>query len=133
MPFTYQKIIFGYRYTLNHKYDFGVLKCLVSHHLLTCTNLSNLFNPKNGQGGVESTPPLDIFCDHSAARNFLTAPLADFLLSSLAHLMTPFSRKSGHTVTTLHDLLYKLVRPKMAQKRDFVYKVNANGVFSPYS
>ena len=46
-------------------------------------------------GGGLNQPPLDIFCDHSAARNFLTAPLADFLLSSLAHLMTPFSRKSG--------------------------------------
>ena len=55
-----------------------------------------IFNPKTaGGGGVESTPPLDIFRDHSAARIFLTAPLADFLLSSLAHLMTPFSRKSG--------------------------------------
>ena len=41
------------------------------------------------------TPPLDILRDHSAAQIFLTAPLADFLLSSLAHLMTPFSRKSG--------------------------------------
>ena len=46
-------------------------------------------------GGGWINPPLDIFRDHSAARNFLTAPLADFLLSSLAHLMTPFSRKSG--------------------------------------
>ena len=46
-------------------------------------------------GGGWINPPLDIFRDHSAARNFLTAPLADFLLSSLPHLMTPFSRKSG--------------------------------------
>ena len=54
-------------------------------------------NPKTagGGGGGWINPPLDIFRDHSAARNFLTAPLADFLLSSLAHLMTPFSRKSG--------------------------------------
>ena len=31
-------------------------------------------------GGVESTPPLNIFRDNAAARNFFTAPLDDFLL-----------------------------------------------------
>ena len=50
---------------------------------------------KRPRGGGWINPPLNIFRDHSAARNFLTAPLTDFLLSSLAHLMTPFSRKSG--------------------------------------
>ena len=40
------------------------------------------------------TPPLDEFRDYSAAQNFFTASLADFLLSSLAHLLRPFSRKS---------------------------------------
>ena len=48
-----------------------------------------------GGGLNQPPPPPDILRDHSAAHIFLTAPLADFLLSSLAHLMTPFSRKSG--------------------------------------
>ena len=40
-------------------------------------------------GGGHNGPPLDISRYKSAARNFLTAPFADFLLSSLAQLLRP--------------------------------------------
>ena len=46
-------------------------------------------------GGGLNQPPPQHFPRPFRRANFLTAPLADFLLSSLAHLMTPFSRKSG--------------------------------------
>ena len=62
--------------------------------LISIAGLLTLKRPGGG-GGLNNNPPLDFFCDHSAARNFLPAALADFLLSSLTHLMTPFSRKSG--------------------------------------
>jgi len=40
-------------------------------------------------GGAIMAPPLDISRYKSAARNFLTAPFDDFLLSSLAQLLRP--------------------------------------------
>ena len=60
--------------------------------------VSALFTPKTAGGGgrgVESTPPSTFSATIPPREVFFTAPLADFLLSSLAHLMTPFSRKSG--------------------------------------
>ena len=52
------------------------------------------FNPILTGGGVNLTP-LHEFRDRSAAQNFLTGRLADFLLLSLAQLLRLFSQKSG--------------------------------------
>ena len=98
------------------------------------TKAGTAFNPKTagGGGGVESTPPQHFPRPFRRAKFFDRNARWLCTFKSRASYDTIFA-KIGHTVTTLHDLLYKLVGPKMAQKRDFVYKVNANGVFSPYS
>ena len=87
---------------------------------------------KRPGGGLNQPPPRHFPRPFRRANFFYRAARWLFTFKSRASYDTIFV-KIGHTVTTLQDLLYKLVRPKMAQKRDFVYKVNANGVFSPYS
>ena len=100
--------------------------------IFTLHNLTVLLNPKTAGGGLNQPPPRHFPRPFRRAKFFDRAARWLFTFKSRASYDTIFA-KIGHTVTTLHDFLYKLVRPKMAQKRDFVYKVNANGVFSPYS
>ena len=89
-------------------------------------------NPKTAGGGLNQPPPRHFARPFRRANFFDRAARWLFTFKSRASYDTIFA-KIGHTATTLHDLLYMLVRPKMAQKRDFVYKVNVNGVFSSYS
>ena len=49
-----------------------------------------------------------------------------------AHFDTKFVTPGG-TVLNLRNFLYMHVGPKMARKFDFVYKINANWVFSQSS
>ena len=86
------------------------------------------FNPKKTGGGGGLT--LDISRDYSATRKALAATLYDFfLLKFPAHFDTKFVTPGG-TVLKLRNFLYMHVGPKMAPKCDFVYKINANWVFS---
>ena len=55
-----------------------------------------------------------------------------FTFTSYTSFKTIFG-KIRHTVMTLHNFLCKHVSPQTAQKCDFVYKVNANCVFSQTS
>ena len=91
-----------------------------------------LLTPKTAGGGWINPPPRHFARPFRRANFFDRAARWLFTFKSRASYDTIFA-KIGHTVTMLHNLLYMLVRPKMAQKRDFVYKVNVNGVFSPYS
>ena len=99
----------------------------------------DFINPKKAGGGGESTPPLNIFCDNAAARNFFTAPLADFLLWSLAHLLTPFSRKSGIPLRRYVTLYICSSDPKWLEnvilctksmQMEFSYYIHKDMVFS---
>ena len=80
-------------------------------------------------GGPASPPPLDILRDYSATRKALAATLWLFSFKFPAHFDTKFVTPGG-TVLKLRNLLYMHVGPKMAPKCDFVYKINANWVFS---
>ena len=89
--------------------------------------LKTLFNPKKTGGAFKA--PLDISRDYSATRKALAATLYDFFLSNFPHILTPICDARG-TVLKLRNFLYMHVGPKMAPKCDFVYKINANWVFS---
>ena len=78
-----------------------------------------MLNPKKTGG--------DISRDYSATRKALTATLFSFEFH--AHFDTKFVTPGG-TVLKLRNFLYMHVGPKMAPKCDFVYKINANWVFS---
>ena len=75
-------------------------------------------------------PPLDISRDYSATREALTATLYDNFLSSFPHNWHQICVMAGGTVPKLCNIVYMHVGPKMAPKCDFVYKINANWVFS---
>ena len=107
-----------------------MIRRIVRLRRLVCGGL----NPKTagGGGGGDEPPPRHFAQPFRRANFFDRAAHWLFTFKSRASYDTIFA-KIGHTVTMLHNLLYMLVRPKMAQKRDFVYKVNVNGVFSPYS
>ena len=90
-----------------------------------------MFNPKKtGGGGLKG--PLDILRDYSATRKALAATLYDFFLSSFRtfwhQIVTP-----GGTVLNLRNFLYMHVGTENGSKIDFVYKINANWVFSQSS
>ena len=86
-----------------------------------------------GGGGVESTPPPSTFSATIPPREFFWPRRSlTFYFQVSRILWHQFRENRAYRYDAAH-LLYMLVRPKMAQKRDFVYKVNANGVFSPYS
>ena len=81
-------------------------------------------------GGATMAPPPSTYCAITRQRAKL----------SPRHFMTIFFRVSrtfdtkfvtdGGTVPKLRIIVYKHVGPKMAPKCDFVYKINANWVFS---
>ena len=87
-------------------------------------------NPKKTGGGGLKGPPLDISRDYSATRKALAATLYDFFLSSFPHILTPNLWRPGVRFWSYVTFLYMHVGPKMAPKCDFVYKINANWVFS---
>ena len=128
--------------SLSHNFD--ELCSLLSSldHQFTCIGISEtwfnsktmvqMFNPKTAGGGLNQPPPRHFARPFRRANFFDRAARWLFTFKSRASYDTIFA-KIGHTVTMLHNLLYMLVRPKMAQKHDFVYKVNVNVVFSPYS
>ena len=89
---------------------------------------STSLNPKKTGGAFKA--PLDISHDYSATRKALAATLYDFFSFEFpAHFDTKFVTPGG-TVLKLRNFLYMHVGPKMAPKCDFVYKINANWVFS---
>ena len=98
--------------------------------VLTVTHYFEKLNPKKTGGGGAWWPPLDISRDYSATREALAATLYDNFLSSFLHILTPNLWRPGGTVPKLCNIVYMHVRPKMAPKCDFVYKINANWVFS---
>ena len=78
----------------------------------------------NQLGGGQFDHPLDVSRRSSETRNGLAAQFHEFFLSSIAQLLRP--NLSRPRIPFLgHASLKKFVNPKMAQKRDFVYKVNA--------
>ena len=91
--------------------------------------MHSTLNPKKTGGGGPKRPPLDISRDYSATRKALAATLYDFFLSSFPHILTPNLWRPG-SVLKLRNFLYMHVGLKMAPKCDFVYKINANWVFS---
>ena len=86
------------------------------------------FNPKKTGGGAFSPPRhfARLLCNAQSSRRD-TVWLFSFKFP--AHFDTKFVTPGG-TVLKLRNFLYKHVRPKMAPKCDFVYKINANWVFS---
>ena len=80
-------------------------------------------------GGPKRPPPRHfarLLCNAQSSRRD-TLWLFSFKFS--AHFDTKFMTPGG-TVLKLRNFLYMHVRPKMAPKCDFVYKINANWVFS---
>ena len=73
-------------------------------------------------------PPLDISRDYSATREALAATLAIFFRGSRTFWHQICDGRG--TVPKLRNIVYMHVGPKMAPKCDFVYKINANWVFS---
>ena len=82
-------------------------------------------NKTEGGGGGRHDGPLDISRVYSATRKALAMILYDNFISSFSHILTPTLRYGG-TVPKVRYFLYMHVRPKKAQKLDFVYKINAN-------
>ena len=86
-------------------------------------------NPKKTGGGGLKAPPRHfarLLCNaQSSHRDTLWL----FSLKFPAHFDTKFVTPGG-TVLKLRNFLYMHVGPKMAPKCDFVYKINANWVFS---
>ena len=88
-------------------------------------------NPKKTGGGGLLGPPLPrhfarLFCNAQSSRR---DTLWLFSFKFPAHFDTKFVMPGG-TVLKLRNFLYMHVGPKMAPKCDFVYKINANWVFS---
>ena len=102
VPFTYQQIFFGDRYTL------------------TLIRLG---------GGHDGPPPRHIARLLGNARSSRRDTLWQFSFEFPAHFDTKFVMAGG-TVPKLRNIVYMHVGPKMAPKCDFVYKINANWVFS---
>ena len=113
-----------------------MLKCkaqIARKSIKTTLELPGPLTPKKtggGGGGLKRPPPLDISRDYSATCKALAATLYDFFLSSFLHILTPKFVTPGGTVLRLCNFLYMHVGPKMTPKCDFVYKINANWVFS---
>ena len=81
-------------------------------------------------GGGSIWPPPHISWSLRRAKFFDRETRWLFTFKSCANFKTSFA-KIGRTVASPRHLLYMHVRPKMAQKRDFVYKVNGNWDFTP--
>ena len=75
-------------------------------------------------------PPRHIVRLLGTTREALAAPLYDNFHLSFSHILTPYLWRPGGTVPKLRNIVYMHVGPKMAPKCDFVYKINANWVFS---
>ena len=74
-------------------------------------------------------PPRHIARLLGNARSSRCDTLWQFFFKFPAHFDTKFVTAGG-TVPKLHNIVYMHVGPKMAPKCDFVYKINANWVFS---
>ena len=86
-------------------------------------------NPKKTGGGPLRPPPQHfarLLCNAQSSRR---DTLCLFSFEFPAHFDTKFVMPGG-TVLKLRNFLYMHVGPKMAPKCDFVYKINANLVFS---
>ena len=90
---------------------------------------SCFLNPKKTGGGPKRPPPRHfarLLCNAQRSRR---DTLWLFSFKFPAHFDTKFVTPGG-TVLKLRNFLYMNVGPKMAPKCDFVYKINANWVFS---
>ena len=110
---------------------------MLSVSLIKCKNeavkklhLKSTINPKKtGGGGLKGPPPRHfarLLCNAQCSR---CDTLWLFSFKFPAHFDTKFVTPGG-TVLKLRNFLYMHVGPKMAPKCDFVYKINANWVFS---
>ena len=80
-------------------------------------------------GGHDGPPPRHIERLLGNARSSRRDTLWQFSFEFPAHFDTKFVTAGG-TVLKLRNIVYMHVGPKMAPKCDFVYKINANWVFS---
>ena len=80
-------------------------------------------------GGAMMAPPRHIARLLGNARSSRRDTLWQFSFEFPAHFDTKFVTAGG-TVPKLRNIVYMHVEPKMAPKCDFVYKINANWVFS---
>ena len=73
-----------------------------------------MFNPKTagGGGGGLNQPPPSTFCATIPPRKFFWPRRSLTFYFQVSRILWHHFREIGHTVTTLHDLLYMLVRPK---------------------
>ena len=93
------------------------------HSFTPCLTLK-----RTGGGGFKAPPRhfAQLLCNaQSSRRNTLWRFSFEFPAHFDPKFVTP-----GGTVLKLRNFLYMHVGPKMAQKCDFVYKINANWVFS---
>ena len=96
---------------------------------LSYSELLMIINPKKTGGGPKRPPPRHfarLLCNAQSSRR---DTLWLFSFKFPAHFDTKFVTPGG-TVLKLRNFLYMHVGPKMAPKCDFVYKINANWVFS---